>query len=226
MKKLIVFLLIIMCVNSTAYAKEITLIDKTNFIECNEAMILECKNEYITEIKDIFVGEFVITAYCPCRSCCGAYSNPSNPKTASGTIATSNHTIAADTNILPFGTEVIIDGQVYVVEDVGGGVNGNHIDMFFDSHSEALDFGKKIEKVYTQEEVVRVLKPVDFREYILITGDLMKRKIAESYYDKDNGNVAWKNRTGNILATRKKNLDGLYENRVDENIYEEWKRGR
>ncbi|MDE6433541.1 MAG: 3D domain-containing protein [Lachnospiraceae bacterium] len=226
MKKLIVFLLIVMCVNNTAYAKEIRLINKTNFIECSEATTLKCKNEYVTEIKDIFVGEFIITAYCPCSICCGEYSNPSNPKTASGAIATSNHTIAADIDILPFRTKVIINGQVYVVEDVGGGVTGNHIDMFFDSHSEALNFGKKIEKVYTQEEVVRVLKPVDFREYILITGDLMKRKIAESYYDKDSGNVTWKNRIGNILATRKKNRDGLYENRVDENVYDEWKRER
>ena len=209
-----VFLLIIMRMSETVYAME--------FIQSNEANADECKNKYIVEIQNTSIGEFIITAYCPCSICCGEYSNPSNPKTASGVIATANHTIAADTNVLPFGTEVIIDGQFYVVEDVGGGVKGYHIDMFFDSHLEALKFGRQTKEVYIQEEVTRVLKPVEFREYILITGNLMKRKIAENYYDKESGNTKWKNKKGNILATRMKNGSGLYENKVDESVYEEW----
>ncbi len=225
MKKLIVFL-IIMCINKITYASELSLISEKEFMECNEAIVSECKNEYITEMQEVLVGEYILTAYCPCSSCCGIYSNPFNPKTASGTVAQSNHTIAADTSILPFGTEVIINGQVYVVEDIGGGVVGNHIDIFFNSHSEALNFGKKIEKIYIQKEVIRVLKPIDFREYILITGDLMKRKIAESYYDKKSHDTVWKNKKGEILAIRKKNNKGLYENKVDNCIYEEWKLNR
>lgn len=225
MKKLIVFLLIIMCIDKTAYASELSLTNLKKFMD-NEAIVSECKNELIKEIQDVFVGEFILTAYCPCSICCGPYSNPSNPKTASGVIAQANHTIAADTNILPFGTELIINGQTYVVEDVGGGVNGNHIDIFFNTHSEALDFGKKIEKVYIQEEETRVLKPIGFKEYMSITGDLMKRKIVESHYDKDSGNVTWRNWKGDIVSNRKKNSDGFYEYRVDENIYKEWKRSR
>lgn len=226
MKKLMMFLLIIMCMNKTVYASESSLIDEKEFMDCNEAIVSECKNEYITEMQDVLVGEFILTAYCPCSICCGSYSNPSNPKTASGAIAQADHTIAADISVLPFGTEVIIDGQVYVVEDMGGGVNGNHIDIFFNTHSEALNFGKKVEKVYIQEEVTRVLKPIEFREYMLITGYLMNRKIAESYYDKDSGNVTWKNWKGDVISTRNKNSNGLYEHRIDENIYEEWKKSR
>lgn len=215
-----------MCINKTAYASELSLTDGKEFMECNEAIVLECKNEHITEMQDVLVGEFILTAYCPCSICCGSYSNPSNPETASGAIAQANHTIAADTSILPFGTEVIINGQAYIVEDVGGGVNGNHIDIFFDTHSEALDFGKKVEKVYIQEEVTRVLIPIGFKEYMLVTGYFMNRKIAESYYDKDSGNVTWRNWKGNIISTRKKNSEGLYEYRVDEDVYDEWSRNR
>ena len=50
----------------------------------------------------------------------------------------------------------------------------------------------------------------------------MKRKIAESYYDKTTGDVTWKNKKGDVLATRKRNGNGGYENRVEEDTYNEW----
>lgn len=89
------------------------------------------------------IGTFTVTAYCGCKKCSGG-SN----KTASGTTPTEGRTIAADTSILPFGTQVVIDGIVYTVEDCGSGVRGNHIDIFFATHAKALAFGKKTVKVY------------------------------------------------------------------------------
>lgn len=89
------------------------------------------------------IGTFTITAYCGCRKC-GTGSN----RTASGTTPTEGRTIAADTSILPFGTQVVIGGVVYTVEDTGSGVRGNHIDIFFATHSRALAFGRKTMKVY------------------------------------------------------------------------------
>lgn len=89
------------------------------------------------------IGTFTITAYCGCKKCSGG-SN----KTASGTTPTEGRTIAADTSILPYGTQVVIDGIVYTVEDCGSGVKGNHIDIFFATHEKALAFGKKSVKVY------------------------------------------------------------------------------
>lgn len=200
------------------YAKEMEILNYKTFIEYTNDKVDEYGEEYITEIKDILIGEFVITAYCPCSKCCGK----STGITASGSVAQANHTIAADTKILPFNTEVIINGEKYVVEDTGGAIKSNRIDMFFNTHSEALNYGKKKEKVYRQEEVTIVLKPVEFREYMIITGDLMKRKIAESYYDKTTGNVTWKNKKGDIFATRKRNGNGGYENRIEEDTYNEW----
>lgn len=226
MRKILAMFIVMLLTNRTAYAKEVTLVNHATFMESIDETESEYQYESIIEVKDVLIGEFVLTAYCPCSICCGSYSNPSCPKTASGTIAQANHTIAADTDILPFGTEVVIDGQTYIVEDVGGGVNGNHIDVFFNTHSEALSFGRKVEKVYRQEEVKTVFKSVEFREYMMITGDLMKRKIAEHYYDKVTGNVTWKNGKGDIVATRMKNVNGVYEHKIEENIYKEWKRSR
>lgn len=92
------------------------------------------------------LGQFVITAYCTCRVCCGVYSGGN--RTASGTVPTSNRTIAVDTNVIPFRTKVVINGQVYVAEDRGGAIKGKRIDMFFMTHKEALRWGRRTMEVY------------------------------------------------------------------------------
>ena len=79
---------------------------------------------------------YKITAYCPCSKCCGK----STGRTASGTKATPGRTVAASSKFA-FGTKLNIGGHVYTVEDRGGAVNGNKIDIFVSSHSEALAWG-------------------------------------------------------------------------------------
>lgn len=79
-----------------------------------------------------------VSAYCPCVKCCGK----TNAITASGTKATANHTIAAPSNY-KFGTKIEINGIIYTVEDRGGAITGNKIDIYFNSHSEALQFGRR-----------------------------------------------------------------------------------
>ena len=79
---------------------------------------------------------YKITAYCPCSKCCGK----STGRTASGTTATPGRTVAASSKFA-FGTKLNIGGHVYTVEDRGGAVNGNKIDIFVSSHSEALAWG-------------------------------------------------------------------------------------
>ena len=98
----------------------------------------------LKEPEKIYLGEYTLTAYCPCEKCCGK----TDGITASGAKAKSNHTIAADISLLPFGTIVEINGIEYTVEDIGGAVKGNHIDIFFDTHEEALQFGKQKAEVY------------------------------------------------------------------------------
>lgn len=90
------------------------------------------------------LGKFKLTAYCPCYQCSQGWGR----KTSSGRTAQANHTIAVDPSVIPEGTHVIINGQEYVAEDVGGGVVGNHIDIFYESHSDALNFGVRYAEVY------------------------------------------------------------------------------
>lgn len=88
--------------------------------------------------------EYVITAYCPCISCCGK----TNGITASGVKAVQGVTVAADTNKLPFGTKIYIDGVgERIVQDIGGAIKGNRIDVYFDTHQEALNFGRQTRQV-------------------------------------------------------------------------------
>lgn len=88
---------------------------------------------------------FTVTAYCPCEKCCGAYANG---YTATGAKATQGVTIATDPDVIPMGTEVEIDGHIYIAQDVGGAINGNRIDLYFDSHEDALQWG-------VREKIVR-----------------------------------------------------------------------
>ena len=79
---------------------------------------------------------YKITAYCPCSKCCGKTTG----RTASGTKATAGRTVAASSNFA-FGTKLNIGGHIYTVEDRGGAVNGNKIDIFVNTHAEALQWG-------------------------------------------------------------------------------------
>ena len=92
-------------------------------------------------------SECVITAYCPCEKCCGkwALNRPNGVVyTASGEVAQEGVTVAADWDVYPAGTVLRIEGMgEYIVQDVGGAVNGNHIDIFLDSHEKAVNFGKQ-----------------------------------------------------------------------------------
>lgn len=96
----------------------------------------------------LFIGitipiEAELSAYCACDKCCGIETGI----TASGTVATEGRTIAADERFA-FGTEIEINGVTYTVEDRGGAIKGNKIDIYFESHADALEFGRQKQTVY------------------------------------------------------------------------------
>ncbi len=100
------------------------------------------------------------TAYCPCGSCCNWKRNwhgrpviakgryRGKPKavgiTASGKRAKPG-TLAADTRYYPMGTVIYIPGYGYgVVADRGGDIRGRRrLDLFYNTHKEALRWGRK-----------------------------------------------------------------------------------
>lgn len=112
----------------------------------------------VPEFKWTSLGEYEITAYCSCEKCCGRWATmrpkdaDGNPivYTASGAVAEAGITIAVDTDVIPFGTEVMIGGHEYIAQDSGSGIKGNEIDIYFDDHEKALEYGRRLDEVYIQ----------------------------------------------------------------------------
>ena len=95
-------------------------------------------------INNVNAEVFKATAYCSCEKCCD--KDPSDEWygiTASGKRARWG-TVAVDKRVIKLGSTLRIKGfpdTIFRAEDVGGAIKGNHIDVWFPSHSEALRFG-------------------------------------------------------------------------------------
>lgn len=83
-----------------------------------------------------------------------AYSahDPGNGnRTATGTLVRRG-VIAVDPSVIPLGTRVFIPGYgEAVAEDIGGGIHGQRIDVAFDTHAEALMFGRQDLEIFIME---------------------------------------------------------------------------
>ena len=121
--------------------------------ELNEAISkLDKANKTILDLKDtkyelVYMGEFKITHYC-CEArkhICGTGSGI----TATGTQVTAGRTIAVDPKVIPYGTNVYIEGYGWrIAEDCGGAVKKKHIDVAVETHKEALAMGVKHEDAW------------------------------------------------------------------------------
>ncbi|MDO4519377.1 MAG: 3D domain-containing protein [Eubacteriales bacterium] len=76
------------------------------------------------------LGNFRITFYCPCAVCNGNSSGLS----ATGTKLTPKHTVAVDPSVIPLGSVLFINGQIYFAEDTG--VRGKVIDILVPTHAD------------------------------------------------------------------------------------------
>jgi len=103
------------------------------------------------EEKDelVYLGKFKLTAYCDCKKCQGEWVGT----TALGIPPTPMNTIAVDTNIIPLGSIIRIDGfeNQFRAEDTGSAINEYKIDIFVDSHEECY---KDIYNRYTDVYLV------------------------------------------------------------------------
>ena len=111
------------------------------------------------EVVDIHyesLGYYYITAYCDCEKCC----YPSTGMTASGTYThyadyenrySEPTTCAIDRRYHRFGEHIYVpsEDRIYVTEDTGSAVKGNHIDIYFPNHSTVQYYGSHYEEVYS-----------------------------------------------------------------------------
>lgn len=113
---------------------------------------VKTENETRTVTKTVKAGDslgtVVTSGYCNCTICCGQWSGG---PTASGAYPSGNHTLAVDAYnpIVPIGTQVIMNGVLYTVEDTGNlNAHGVDFDVYYDSHSEALAHGHRSYEAY------------------------------------------------------------------------------
>ena len=87
-----------------------------------------------------------VTAYCACKKCCGPRAQGI---TASGRPVSHNggRFVAADTRVLKFNTKLIVpgyaDGAAVPVIDRGGAIKGHKLDVYFATHQEARQWGRR-----------------------------------------------------------------------------------
>lgn len=112
------------------------------------------------EPKLISLGRFKLTAYCGCRKCCGKYAD-NRPVDENGEVIVTGSigvrlyagvSIAVDPRVIPYHTQVVINGHTYTAHDTGGNIKGNRIDVYFDDHDEAWDFGTQYAEVFVYAE--------------------------------------------------------------------------
>jgi 3D (Asp-Asp-Asp) domain-containing protein len=88
-----------------------------------------------------------VTAYCPCRRCCGRFADG---RTSTDTTAW-RPGIAADPTVLPYGTVVEVPGYgTHPVDDTGGAMRRHwrrdgilHIDVRMTYHWQARQWGRR-----------------------------------------------------------------------------------
>lgn len=96
-----------------------------------------------------FARPIEATAYCGCEKCCGEYADGI---TASGHVVRPGDKIIAAPKSYPFGTRIYVPGYgLATVEDRGGAIKGNRIDVFFYTHEEALQWGRQKLTIYIWE---------------------------------------------------------------------------
>lgn len=104
----------------------------------------------LTTSDNSYIGEFKVTAYTAGYESTG--KTPDHPEygiTASGVMVEEGITIAADWDVIPEGTWVYIEDVGYrLVQDTGGAIKGNAIDLYISELGQALDWGVKHKKVW------------------------------------------------------------------------------
>jgi 3D (Asp-Asp-Asp) domain-containing protein len=98
-----------------------------------------------TATPEIGVWEADVSAYCGCPRCCGIWSGCN--RTASGHIIRAGDKFLAAPKSIPFRTMIAVPGYngglPVKVEDRGSAISDRKLDVYFDSHKKAKNWGRR-----------------------------------------------------------------------------------
>ncbi len=150
----------------TSNSENVENVEPSETIESTEATeITKATEATISPQSPVSLGRFKLTAYCPCGECCGKWAN-SRPVDkngneivygATGERLVEGMSVAVDPDVIPYGTEIIINGHTYKAQDCGNGIKGNDIDIYMTDHNDALEFGVQYAEVFLAEETKIVI---------------------------------------------------------------------
>ena len=121
----------------------------------------EPQGKFEGDYKEVI--EVTATAYCLCQKCCGktpddkwyGYTN-SGLKIVPGS---NMKVIAVDPSVIPLNSHVYVEGVngakdygYAIAADTGSAIKQNKIDLYMDSHQDALNWGRRTMKVYILNE--------------------------------------------------------------------------
>lgn len=120
--------------------------ESAEMIESTEDVLRFRMEDVEVDIRSL--GEYRITAYCGCSKC-----TDGDGLTALMKPLVEGRTVAVDPSVIPYGTVLLIDGHEYVAEDSGAGwIEGKELDIYFESHEEANEFGIQYAEVFTYDD--------------------------------------------------------------------------
>lgn len=137
---------------SEAFLCEECIVEELEPVYCDEEVI--CTEEEVESL-----GIFKLTAYCSCGKCCGKWgeNRPVDENGdeivygASGARLIEGVSVAVDPSVIPYGSVLEIDGCKYKAQDCGGAIKDNRIDVYFDDHQSAVEFGVRQAEVFLLE---------------------------------------------------------------------------
>ena len=147
------------------------------------------------EMELTYLGRYYITAYCPSECGYNGENFPCGWTTASGEIChradyehrlTEPTSCAISRSVHSFGDEFYLPDfdRTFIAEDTGSGVQGRHLDLFYEDYEDVVSFPTGYYDVYAVEWVeVTVIVTEEDHDYLKTIPPL------EYYRDKENNNV-------------------------------------
>ena len=137
---------------------------------------------YIT-IEYDYLCRGYITAYCAAET--GSYETASGITCHWSEDPYEPSTVAIDRRYYRFGQIFSIDGKLYIAEDTGSAVLGNHWDVYMPDWDSMASFGSHYTDVYTVEYVTHTLeRKVSFNAYFnsyLLSSSVRNRSLFGPY---------------------------------------------